>query len=402
MHALLLVASVLPGVPGAAPPAPRADPAALVRQLGSDQFAERVAAERALLALGARAVDAVLTGRASDDLEIRRRCASLAKKIWSGLGARRAKALREGRPDRDLPLWDHYRRMMGSGKVEAALFAEMYEEEVEVFEEVAWALRQRDYHRVKDLHQGQVDRFTEAGAAKNFPGRPSTRARDLPPEDYPRILAALFIGTLPGARLGDEGWSVLTTPLSYHTRFRRNSSRKGPEGEAVRKLLGRWCLTARTDLALWNASWQVLAHGLPGPGRELARRVLAESDNPQTLAGAACVLGHHGTEDDITRLLLLVKNAKEYHTVLRGIQVRDVAVVSLARLTGQNPRDYGASRDTPLFTTEQIFTDAKGSFLALIPCYPVALYRTPTAREAALRKWEEWARKNARRLEPAS
>ena len=63
---------------GRCAPAPRVveDPgAAFVQQLGSDDFAEREAAEKELRKLGSKAEPAIKAGLKSDDPEIRTRCA---------------------------------------------------------------------------------------------------------------------------------------------------------------------------------------------------------------------------------------------------------------------------------------------------------------------------------------
>ena len=57
------------------------DAAALVRQLGSDEFAEREAASRKLAALGEAAVDALRHGLKSEDPEVRSRAGRLLQAI---------------------------------------------------------------------------------------------------------------------------------------------------------------------------------------------------------------------------------------------------------------------------------------------------------------------------------
>ena len=67
--------------------APAAEPdaariAQLIRQLGSERFAEREAASRALEAIGGRALDALHHAAATDsDLEVRRRAGAVGQAI---------------------------------------------------------------------------------------------------------------------------------------------------------------------------------------------------------------------------------------------------------------------------------------------------------------------------------
>src|SRR4051812_27565758 len=114
MSALLCLALLLPAIPAAAPPL-LPDPAVLVRQLGSDRYETRLAAEKALLVLGIRAMPAIEGGSRNAALEVRRRCQRLLKKFQVQRWAQRLQALRAGRPDRGTPLWDHYRRIFGGG-----------------------------------------------------------------------------------------------------------------------------------------------------------------------------------------------------------------------------------------------------------------------------------------------
>src|SRR5262245_57260546 len=208
----LLLSLLLAEAPGAAPPPRLPDPAVLVRQLGSDEFEKRVEAERALLALGGRAVPAVEAGRAHPDLEVRRRCQAILRKIRAELCVGRVQALRAGRADDGVPLWDHYRRMFGGGRMAMALFADLYEKEWEAFDEAAAALRRRDHREASRVHNEQVERLTRGAPLKEVK-RDGYERRELPPADHPRLPAALLVGTLPGVRLNDVGWRGLTLPL---------------------------------------------------------------------------------------------------------------------------------------------------------------------------------------------
>ena len=82
----------------------------LVRQLGSQAFAEREAADKALAGMGARAAAAVRTGMGDPDREIARRCVALWPRLWQAEIAR---------PDADRlagythPLWERFRKVAG-------------------------------------------------------------------------------------------------------------------------------------------------------------------------------------------------------------------------------------------------------------------------------------------------
>jgi hypothetical protein len=119
--------SALTGGLRAAPPNPDAlvAPAeiqvrsrALVHQLGSEEFAEREAAQEQLAALGRLARPALLVGvNTSPDPEVRRRCAELLPTASAlDLKARLDTLLADtaGVYDHDLPGWKTFRRVVGS------------------------------------------------------------------------------------------------------------------------------------------------------------------------------------------------------------------------------------------------------------------------------------------------
>src|SRR4051812_30059346 len=94
----------------------------LVRQLGSSDFAQWEAAEKALTNMGARAAASVRAGRGEADPEIARRCKAIWPRLWQ---------TEIDRPDADRlagythPLWVRFRKAAGDDPGSRALFAEM-------------------------------------------------------------------------------------------------------------------------------------------------------------------------------------------------------------------------------------------------------------------------------------
>ena len=101
---------------------PDAEARKLVRELGSPNFKQRQAAEKALTSLGARAADAVRTGMRDADPEVVRRCTSLWPRLWQTEIAG---------PDADRlagythPLWARFKKAAGDDPGSRTLFAEM-------------------------------------------------------------------------------------------------------------------------------------------------------------------------------------------------------------------------------------------------------------------------------------
>jgi hypothetical protein len=116
----------------AAPPAPSAEPVALVRQLGAAAFADREAAARGLLRLGRSAAAALRAGLRSPDLEVRRRCAALLPAVLRTDEDRRLDAfLRDGpaKGGPPLPGWASLKEVAGGDVTARLLYAELYRDD---------------------------------------------------------------------------------------------------------------------------------------------------------------------------------------------------------------------------------------------------------------------------------
>jgi RNA polymerase sigma factor (sigma-70 family) len=117
----------------AAVPAPQEADAApspedLVRQLNDDNFRKREAAERALIAIGAKAIPAVRAGLKSPEPELGRRCERLLPLIRHAELIAFAKAFgddSERKAGFDHPVWRRYVGMVGDSRPSRELFGEI-------------------------------------------------------------------------------------------------------------------------------------------------------------------------------------------------------------------------------------------------------------------------------------
>ncbi len=101
-------------------------PEELVRQLNDNAFANREAAEKALLALGAKAIPAVRAGTMSSEQEVARRCERLLPLIRLKELTRFVEAFQadiERKATFDHPIWKRYVSMVGDSKPSRELFA---------------------------------------------------------------------------------------------------------------------------------------------------------------------------------------------------------------------------------------------------------------------------------------
>jgi hypothetical protein len=397
MSAVLFLA-LAASAPAVAPP-PKADPAALVRQLGSERYAARAEAERRLLALGERSIQAVEAGRRHADLEVRRRCQALLTRLRVALCASRLKALRAGRADSAVPLWEHYRRLLGSGPEARALFAEMYESECDLLEEVALSLRRRDHKAASNLYREQVRALHARFLPRKVPEKGDKQ--HLPADFVHRLCAALLIGTLPGVELDDAARAALGGELlTYNVALRRAAPRKDQRGRLLRELLGRWCLAARGEKALLWSLRVALLYELAEPARGVARRAVARAKGPVLLVTAAYALGRYGRPRDVRLLLPLLRNEEESYRAVPGPpvvpEVADLALQALVRLTGQKESEYGV--ETSALMGQTYLDNAQGKRVLEVVHCPVGCFDEAPEREAAFRKWREWAEKHPERL----
>jgi hypothetical protein len=140
---------------------------ALVRLLGSPEFAERQAAQQKLQELGSKALPAVTAGRKHADLEIALRC----KRLFLALRADWLKQLqadlradKAGRRDHDHPIWQRFKKIAGDDRASRELLSRMLLDDrrarlldaAEVAPEKAAELYQQEVERLAENSQWAV------------------------------------------------------------------------------------------------------------------------------------------------------------------------------------------------------------------------------------------------------
>jgi hypothetical protein len=399
--------AVVPGLGGSGPVTVAADgpppgklgPKAesLVKQLGSDEFAEREAAGEKLRSLGLAAAPAVRAGMKDRDLEIARRCAELLPRIFADSWApfvKRFQADKEGKQDFDHPIWRRFKAVAGDSRQSRKIFAEMIE----------------DADRVKALQTAECDPEA-AGAvyAEEMARQLAERerqtlemARTLTPILLPGLgrsphrgefATVLFLGSYPAKAPAAPKPEVEAGYVEDGIRC-TSSVFEAP----MRKLYAGWAANRRTPegirLAMRVALWVESEDCLP-----VARRVAADAKLPSPVrASAFPVLAQFGNRKDLALLEPLRDDAAVYGQEIgdndpdppgkvsapkpppRIAQVRDMAVTMMLVLHGKEPSelgfDYGlASPDA--YVKWQYYVLAGG-------------FRNDTDRAAAHRKAKAW------------
>lgn len=379
-----------PGPDQPPPSRPASDPATpLVGRLASDSFDERVAAERALEALGPAALPALTAGLRHPNPELARRCAALRNQIRA---AETAAFLTADRPHSS-PCWPRYRQIVGDTPDGRKLFAGLLaddrrREALEAAERTpAWG--QVVYAAAVARGAAAVSR-----AVAPFMGQP-IQPGEHPALDAlrravpgPEVAALLFLAARPlpvGAVDPPEVGRVIGTAGFA-------DGAEGPLKGPFRKLFAAWLEQRREPRAVRAGLNAALMCGLP-EAAPVARRVATDKAAALgPLEQALLVLGHHGGPADRPLLAAWRGDERVVSTATRPDktpagtrQVRDVAAGMSLKLAGQDLERYGFGTDTYL---SWMLKPAEGPFVA------VSMFEADAARVTALAKAWDWLDRN--------
>jgi RNA polymerase sigma factor (sigma-70 family) len=369
---------------GLVKPAPQADK--LVGQLGSESFADREAAEKALVAMGARAAAAVGPRMGDADLEVARRCARIWPRLWQAEMDRKDADRLAGYPH---PLWLRFRKVAGDDPGSRTLFAEMV----------------ADFEQFRRLEAALADPKTAAAAytAGGFPtsGIP-TRGE---------FVTLLFLGTYPATAKDEGAANTHNKVLAWALRWE-----KPP---ALRRLYGAWLGTRTDPQPIANGLNLAVKHSIA----EVFPTALAHAANARLAPGARgfalLAVGRFGTAADLPVLKKAFLDSRVFHTskytelpvdlpgrkeeLLRKltytgfyiedrrrieVRVSDAAVAAALRLSGQDPCDFG-------FTFQQMYKRRGPGVLAAY--YLLGFFQgDDAARQAAHKKAREWLDKHGK------
>jgi hypothetical protein len=372
---------------------------ALVRQLGSEDYPEREAAQEQLAALGRRARPALLVGVNTDpNPEVRRRCAELlptatALDIRAKLDTFLADT--NGEYEHDLPGWKTFRTVVGS--------------EWSVFGWPVWADRELDraarevFAELVAVHANRQLLLAIDGSRVVLADLVVGRRQELYNRRYPRgeqgisrdpTLEEMTLLVFADSRVGSQYFprrgsvSTLMTGSGFAAAARGTDAR----GKVYRALARAW-LDSRNEPREMSQAMTLAAHlDLPEQACNLAVRLLTMPGVTSYARGrAASTLVDYGTRKHIallepattsTMVVLSVPAPAISPTdpLTREIQLRDLALAVSIQLSEQKLSDYGFSdryANTPGYET-QLFA------------YNRYYFRDDDARKQAFEKWAEW------------
>jgi hypothetical protein len=380
---LLAVLGLVVACNNASAAEPATDAAALVKLLGHDSYKIRKQAERDLIDLGRGAKDALQAGLASDDPEIRRACAmifpiAMEKELEAKIAAFLAD--KEGKQKHDLPGWERFNKLVGATAESRRLFVDM--------------------HRVADGLLDPQDKDPAAQAQK-FQGRAMQLQQmmygnaDGIPVMVPAecIAKLLLVGTDAALPLNANAHNYVFS-LLYQDSFRQAMT-SGDRGEIMRKLLVGYMMT-RTDQ---NSVNQILNLAMNYNFKEFVDVAAKAAQDKQGFAHnrgmAITVLARLGGKDQMPAIRKLLDDATEigtYNTTLPNAgrikvttQIRDVALATLVRLSGQQLGDYSYDAFT---NNPRLGVDPTQYFSPMYLGFSEA-----KKRDAAFAKWKDWEAK---------
>jgi hypothetical protein len=356
-----------------------------IDELGHDAFTVRQAAASQLLAAGMSAREPLALVVDGPDPERRAAARRLVALIDQSEFHRRLEAFAadtEGRQHLTLPGWDQYQKLIGSDPAARALFVDMQRHEGGLLAAMFGASKQPPI----DLLESRLVRVVQL---QNMAG-----VRAYSPQ-LGSSAALLFLGSIAEVEVSDDAARLIEMLLD-RSPFRESLSSDNRQ-DAVRRLAVAWLLhcPAKNEGILQQRLSIISRHGVED-ALPLPRAVIKGEDpykrtQPSTRALAALVIGQFGGAEDVDRLQPLLADSANCNGLQQvpgqpGVQVRDVALVVMLQLTGQQPADYG-------------YVNAR--------LQPQKLFQLPTLgrendqqRTEAIAKWRQWRAENKNAPEP--
>lgn len=341
------------------------NPTQLVRQLGDPDFRKRRQAERDLLALGAVSLPAVQSGLDSSNAEIRYRSRRLADELQLLVAEQNVQRLQE-QPWQVQPdlyrLWERWQLLTGDSPSSRALLSRMLSAEPKLLMLVGAG---------KPLHW-RVEFENRCSSFRMLPNLGGSEPNAL------TAAAILFVAVLPETQPSTPAM-VMAAGLVNSNNFMLLL--KDPQlGPAGRSLMDEWLAKDGAS----NAQFRIDAAMRHGSAAAIptARRLLSGANTTHGLIYPSIMyLARFGGDEAIEFLeakleVRTIVYRKGVDIPYGTIEVRDLALLALLHLTGQDPVTYGFDRLRP--STQYLYL--------LDSCALV----DEAARVAALNRWRKW------------
>jgi hypothetical protein len=314
-----------------------------IDELSHDTFSVREAAASRLLAAGTPARDALQPITNGPDPEARAAARRLVVLIDRTEFARRLEAFAadtDGRRKLTLPGWKQFRKLVGDDPPARALFVDMQRAEGPMFA----AAFEKSGRPPQQLWEERLMRLVSWQVTAGNRNVPAPMAS---------CTAMIFLGSVPDIEVSDNG-AMLVDNLIQRPPVREAVMSQGPR-DAVRRLVAAWihhCPNTNEDIVMRRLNLITglgirEAIGLPLDVATQAKSYA--SLQPITRAKALTTVGQFGNRAHIEQLEPLLEDTSicmplqgpQPGQPVPNVQIRDVALVVMLQLTGQQPADYG-------------------------------------------------------------
>lgn len=353
-------------------PLAQMEPQSLIARLGDESFGVREEAARELAKRGLAVHDALLQASkpGQGDLEIRLRCQELLQSLMrSDLDKRLAAFIAdtEGKLTHRLPGWERYRKCCGGSRAARELFVEIVRAEASLLETLD--AQPPDLGQIFAQRVDSLQNIYYSGSRDQI--APAT------------VAALLLVGIDPAVTLDAQ------TGLTMHNFLvQQNTSQalaEGPRSETLLVLLESWIARGSQDTLGYYNLTLALRYNLKTTGLTIGRKILAmPGGSTNSVQQALISVGRFGGKEDRPLLEAHLKNNTVCHTWsnpafknLIKTEIRDVALVMLLHVLGQEPKDYG-------------FVLLQPNPMTVYHIYSFGFHE-PADRDTALAKWAQWS-----------
>jgi len=362
---------------------------AWVAELGHDSYGVRQEAAAQLLAAGMPAREKLLAVVEGPDPETRAAARRLIALIDRSEFQRRLDAFAadiDGRQRLSLPGWEQFQKIAGGDAAARSLFVDMQRQEGTIFSAVFGASK----HAPEDIWEARLARVSQSlmmGGDRNAAPSLGTCA------------ALVFLGSVSEMNVSDNAGNMVESLLERPPM--RETIQAENHQPAARKLAINWLLNCpnKSDELLRRRLALILAMNIED-GLPLALDVIGNAQflrsDPLAKVEAVQIVMQFGKRSHLSRLEPLLDDSTVCLSVpsqvpgqpVQTVQVRDVALVALLRMTDQSPANYGylgiRLQPTQTFQLQSLYRESDKQ------------------RSEAIEKWRQWraAHPNANR-EPA-
>lgn len=341
-----------------------------VRRLGSEAFSERHEAGDELMQAGEEAVPFLREAAESHPSpEVRYRAAELLQQIERQLLDRRLAEIVSGKDvANDFLPWERFQMTVGDDRAARVLFAQTLKAAPELILAVGTDTLQTEFERsMSDWLNPSLRRNGQLSVYE--------------------VTALLFAMIQPECRPGPYDAGIISQfALTSALQTEVAGAERGP---ALRALLSGWVIRREAGPPLYRlqlASRFGLTEGLI-PAREIISAA-PQSQDPQI---ALSFIAQHGDLEDVPAVEGLLESKQQLTASHRSsgaftMEVRDVAVVTLWKLIGEDPSKHGVAG----------YREANGR------AAPGAIgFNDEVSREAAIQAWKTWRKRHVKQNLPA-